>query len=159
VVVLGVNDHDENEIIAYAEAGVVGFIGRDATMNDLYAALQTAIRGGVPCSPQVAKVICQRLSTIARPGATTNQQECLTRRESEIVNLLREGLSNKEIAARLCVATSTVKNHVHSLMMKLGVHRRTLAAAALRARPRVTLSPHRDAQLSTVDLGILAQTS
>ena len=62
------------------------------------------------------------------------QEPCLTQREREVGELVEEGLSNKEIAARLRIAVSTVKNHVHSLLEKLRVRRRGQAAAVLRAR-------------------------
>jgi DNA-binding NarL/FixJ family response regulator len=56
----------------------------------------------------------------------------LTTRERQVVALIDEGLSNKEIAARLCIELSTVKNHVHNLIEKLGARGRTEAAARMR---------------------------
>jgi DNA-binding NarL/FixJ family response regulator len=67
----------------------------------------------------------------------------LTVRESEIVRLIDQGLSNKEIAVRLGIEVATVKNHVHNLLEKLRVHRRAEAAAHLRARD-ARLSPRRE---------------
>ncbi|WP_328520474.1 response regulator transcription factor [Kribbella sp. NBC_00359] len=58
----------------------------------------------------------------------------LTAREREILGLIDDGLSNKEIAGRLCIELSTVKNHVHNILAKLGARRRTEAAAKARSR-------------------------
>jgi two-component system, NarL family, nitrate/nitrite response regulator NarL len=67
----------------------------------------------------------------------------LTARESEIVRLIDEGLSNKEIAIRLGIEVATVKNHVHNLLEKLRVHRRAEAAAQLRVRDPGQALPRR----------------
>jgi two-component system nitrate/nitrite response regulator NarL len=63
------------------------------------------------------------------PGASR-----LTVREREILGLIDDGMSNKEIARKLCIEVRTVKNHVHNLLEKLSVHRRGEAAALLRGR-------------------------
>ena len=67
--------------------------------------------------------------TLDRPGAIG----ALTAREREIIQLIDQGLSNKEIANQLCLEISTVKNHVHNVLDKLHVHRRSQAAALVRA--------------------------
>jgi DNA-binding NarL/FixJ family response regulator len=133
VVAFGLSEADENEVLVCAEFGVAGYIDWDASLEDLRAALLTALRGGLHCSARVADVVCRRLRAFARATAQGTLRSELTGRERQIVELMREGLSNKEIAARLCIATATVKNHVHSLLGKLGVRRRALAVAATRS--------------------------
>ncbi len=127
VVVFGVREEDDAEVLACAEAGVAGFVGRDASLDDFRTARQTAASGDVHCSPRVAAVVCGRLKGV--PGSRSNGQFSLTRREREIADLVGQGLSIKEIGLQLCIATATVKNHVHNLLQKQGVHRRSLAAA------------------------------
>jgi len=130
VVVFAVAEEDEAEVLACAEAGVAGFVARDATLEELTATLQTALRGDVRCSPRVAALVIRRVAVLASSRAPEGLP--LTRREMEIADLLDLGLSNKEIGSRLGIETATVKNHVHNVLEKLRVHRRGEAAALVR---------------------------
>jgi two-component system, NarL family, nitrate/nitrite response regulator NarL len=135
VVALGVPDTAES-VLCVAEAGIVGYVPRDATVADLVQTIERAVRGELHCSPQLAGAIMRRLAVRSAVGSEAPRNP-LTARESEIVRLIDEGLSNKEIAVRLGIEVATVKNHVHNLLEKLQVHRRAQAAAHLRVR-----SPH-----------------
>lgn len=145
VVAIAVAEEDEAEVLACAEAGVAGFVARDATLDDLIAALHVALRGDVRCSPRVAALITRRFSILAK--SRPPEHLSLTRRESEIVDLLDAGLSNKEIASRLMIETGTVKNHVHNLLEKLHVRSRGQAAAMVRSTRMTSRSS--DSQLAT----------
>lgn len=138
VVALGVTQQD-GDVIACAEAGVAGYVFRDASLEELRATIESAARGELRCSPAMAATLLRRVANLAsvQPSAPTN----LTRREHEIVDLIAEGLSNKQIAARLFIEVPTVKNHIHSILDKLGV--RTRAEAAAKCNSRMTL---RDAE-------------
>ncbi|MGH8286392.1 MAG: LuxR C-terminal-related transcriptional regulator [Steroidobacteraceae bacterium] len=133
VVAFAVDEHDEEEVLACAEAGVAGFVARDATMEELLKAVQTAAHGDLPCSPRVARLLVRCVAARGLLRQRTHANARLTRREAEIVRLIDDGLSNKEIARRLSIETATVKNHVHHLLEKLQVHRRGEAAAIVRA--------------------------
>ena len=74
----------------------------------------------------------RRLALLARNRPQDGRGRALTRREREILELIDEGLSNKQIAQRLRIELPTVKNHVHHILGKLGVHRRAEAAAVAR---------------------------
>lgn len=132
IVAIGVPEGDEH-VVAFAEAGVIGFVERNATLDELVEGVQSAARGQASCPPRIATTLLNRLSALAghhaRPPATTTN---LTRRERQIVQLIAEGLSNKEIAQRLSIEVATVKNHVHNILEKLQVNRRGDAAARLR---------------------------
>jgi two-component system, NarL family, nitrate/nitrite response regulator NarL len=130
IVVLGLRDADPG-IIECAEAGVSGFVTRDASRAELVATVRSAARGEALCSPRVAARLLQRVAALAaeRRGRHSG---VLTAREAEIVALIDEGLSNKEIAGRLHIEVPTVKSHVHSIIEKLGVRRRGEAAARVR---------------------------
>jgi DNA-binding NarL/FixJ family response regulator len=132
VVALGLPDSEES-VLTFAEAGVAGYVPRDGSVQDLVDAVQRAARGELHCSPQLAGTLIRRLAWRAAAGANLPATP-LTARESEIVRLIDEGLSNKEIAVRLGIEVATVKNHVHNLLEKLRVHRRGEAAAQLRGR-------------------------
>src|SRR5262245_30890116 len=138
IVVIGVTE-DEAEVIAWAEAGVSGYVNRDSPLAHLVAAIIGAGRGELLCSPRVAGALLRRVSTLSRRQASRGRAEQLTVRELEIVKLLEEGLSNKEIAQRLWIELPTVKNHVHNILEKLEVRRRTEAVA--RARREGVLDP------------------
>jgi DNA-binding NarL/FixJ family response regulator len=133
VVALGVPESEES-VLAFAEAGIAGYVAREGSVHDLVDAVERAARGELQCSPQVAGTLLRRLAWRAAAGATLMPSP-LTARESEIVRLIDEGLSNKEIAVRLGIEVATVKNHVHNLLEKLRVRRRSEAAARLRVLP------------------------
>ena len=141
VIALGMPDQ-EDMLLEWAEAGVAGFVPRDASMEDLIETLVCAVHGELRCSPQFAGRLLGRLRQRGFVGAvTTTDGNPLTPRESEIVSLIDRGLSNKAIAAELGIELATVKNHVHNLLEKLQVHRRGEAAARLRGRSPLPPAP------------------
>jgi two-component system nitrate/nitrite response regulator NarL len=123
----------EGEILAVAEAGIAGFVTSDASVDDLIAAIESASRGEVLCSPSVAAALMRRLAALAQSRPRADPVGLLTTREREILELIDQGMSNKQIAQRLHLELPTVKNHVHHILVKLGVHRRAEAAALVRA--------------------------
>ncbi len=111
-----------NHLVDCAEYGLAAFVGSGGSLDELVAAVLAALRGELACSPQVTALMCERLATLA---AGTQRPAVLTRREREIAVLVGQGLSNKEIAIDLHIGPSTVKNHVHSILEKLNVRRRS----------------------------------
>jgi DNA-binding NarL/FixJ family response regulator len=143
VVALGVEQG--LEVVPWAEAGAQGFVGRDASMDALGRVVDAAAEGELLCTPGVAAALCRRLAALAQ--LTRDRPEAgLTFREREIARLMEQGLTNKEIAARLCIQSATVKNHVHSILAKLGARRRGEAAARMRVtHPGLVGASRRDA--------------
>lgn len=123
---------DTAHMIALAEAGVLGFVECESPIDDLITGIESAARGEASCPPQIATALIKRLSLPTARSASTSQANCLTAREQQIVLLIAEGLSNKEIARRLFIQVATVKNHVHNILKKLHVSRREQVAATLR---------------------------
>jgi DNA-binding NarL/FixJ family response regulator len=119
----------EVELMAGVEAGVMGFVSRSGSVDELVSAIDCVDRGEAVVSPRVTAMLAQRLARIAAPVAKEYTPEQLTPRELEILTLIVDGLSNKEIAVRLCIELATVKNHVHSVLQKMHVRRRGEAAA------------------------------
>ena len=134
----------EREVLACAEAGVAGYVTRDGSIEDVVAAVESAARGEVVVSPRMAATLFQRVATLALERSPVNIESRLTTRELEILDLIDQGLSNKEIARRLTIELSTVKNHVHNILDKLNVTRRAEAAA----RARAERTPLTDARAS-----------
>ncbi|OIQ66168.1 response regulator protein VraR [mine drainage metagenome] len=131
VVALGVAEI-EQAVMACARAGVSGFVAPNGSINDVVAAVHSAVRGELVCSPRTAAMLLNLVSALnGRPSADPDKS-MLTQREQEIVLLLNEGLSNKQIARSLNIQSATVKNHVHSILSKLRVSRRGEVAAQLR---------------------------
>lgn len=131
VVALGVPDEDER-VIAWAEAGVASYLRREASLGELAEALERLARGEAVCSPRIAATLLRRVATLAGARPANRAAGTLTSREREIVALIDEGLSNKEIARRLVIEVATVKNHVHNILEKLRVGTRGEAAAVVR---------------------------
>lgn len=123
-------DPGEATVVACAEAGVVGYLPRETTAAELVEALERAATGQRVYPARIVETLAGWLSRRAERPAQALVDE-LTRREREVVELVRLGLSNKQIAERLCIEVTTVKSHVHSILGKLGVERRTEVAALL----------------------------
>jgi DNA-binding NarL/FixJ family response regulator len=107
---------------------------RDGTVDDLVATIESASRGELRCSAKIAAALLRRVADLATERDISKTNARLTRREQENACLVEEGLSNKEIAARLFIEVATVKNHVHNILEKLQVRTRGEAAAAVRRR-------------------------
>ena len=119
VVVLGIPEVPA-EVIACLPSGILGFVSRDGTVAVLLDAIRAAGRAGAP----------------QKAGGSCIDE--LTAREMEILRLMQEGVSNKTISRHLGIELSTVKNHVHSILAKLGVHRRGEAISLLYAHEKAT---------------------
>jgi two-component system nitrate/nitrite response regulator NarL len=130
-VALGVTEA-EGDVIAFAEAGAAGYVPREGSMDDLVAAVESVSRGECLLSPDIAAKLFRRVATLAREPRLEPIEARLTARELAVLRLIEEGLSNKEIANALSIELPTVKNHVHRILRKLGVRRRTEAAARAR---------------------------
>jgi len=114
----------EPNIIACAEAGICGYVSQNGTVEDLIASVMRALGGELVCPPRITAVLFNRLATLAADRTAVPPGEPLTRREREIAGLIAAGLQNKEIARRLGLGNSTVKNHVHNILQKLNARRR-----------------------------------
>jgi DNA-binding NarL/FixJ family response regulator len=133
VVALGEPGTDEL-LLSWAEAGVAGFVAREASTDDLLLSVEGSMKGELHCSPKVAGQLLRRLASRAELEPTSPPRLPLTGREAEIFRLVEMGLSNKEIASQLGIEVGTVKNHVHNLLEKLRVRRRSEAIERLRGK-------------------------
>jgi DNA-binding NarL/FixJ family response regulator len=132
VVALAVPD-DENSVVNCAEAGVAGYVTRDQSIEDVIAAVESVARDEMIASPRLAATLLRRVTALAaHRGASGPAEARLTPRELEIVALIGQRRSNKQIARDLCIEVNTVKNHVHSILKKLHVDRRADAAERVR---------------------------
>jgi two-component system, NarL family, nitrate/nitrite response regulator NarL len=123
VVAFAVAEMDEN-VLACAEAGISGYVAQDGSVEDLIAAVLCALRGEPVCSPRIAGLLFSRMAALSNGRAAAAADASLTRRERDVAALVVCNLPNKEIARRLRLGPTTVKNHVHNILQKLNIHRR-----------------------------------
>jgi DNA-binding NarL/FixJ family response regulator len=133
VVAFGISA-DEGDLIACARARVAGYVAPEEGPEDLLVTIQSVARGEMHCSPRTASALLDRAAALATERAPDSADIPLTTREIEVMELIERGLSNKEIARGLSIELPTVKNHVHSILGKLKVNRRTEAVARIRRR-------------------------
>jgi len=119
------------EMADYIEAGVSGFVLKDATFEEFVATIRAVAAGKTRLPAPEEESLLARIAKEVRRRAPAEVEEAvrLTPREREVIDLIGEGLSNKEIASRLNVATHTVKSHVRNVMEKLALHTRLQIAA------------------------------
>ncbi|MGI8574352.1 MAG: response regulator [Egibacteraceae bacterium] len=128
--VLVLTTFDDDELVLRAlRAGARGYLLKDVTLDQLVEAIRTLASGGTLVQPAVTERMARALAEQPESDAFTElpAPQPLTERELEILRLLAGGYANREIAAALYLAPGTVKNHVSSLLMKLGVRDRTRA--------------------------------
>jgi DNA-binding NarL/FixJ family response regulator len=109
-------------------AGASGFLLKDAPRDQLLAAIRVAARGDALISPAVTRPLIEELVRRSSTRLTPDPKLLeLTAREREVLQLIGHGLSNAELAARLCVSEGTIKTHVSRILMKLGLRDRVQA--------------------------------
>jgi DNA-binding NarL/FixJ family response regulator len=121
----------DSELLSWARTGVCGYIEPEGTAEDIVATVLHALKGELYCSPRFAARLLTQLATQRPEPASASATAVLTPREREILNLIIRGASNKDIARRLGISVATVKNHVHHLLDKLSIHRRSQVSAVV----------------------------
>jgi DNA-binding NarL/FixJ family response regulator len=124
------------EIAEFVNAGVAGFILKDATFEDFVGTIRSVAEGARVLPPRMTSTLFSQIAHVAvkRGRAAALESVRITQREHEVVALIADGLSNKEIAQQLNIATDTVKSHVRNVMDKLALHSRLQIAAYAHTR-------------------------
>lgn len=128
------------DVAAYVRAGASGFIMRDASFEELFETIRQVATGkhvlpNALTTSLFTQIVLNADGTVA-PIDRNAVRERVTAREREVIDALADGLSNKEIAARLEIAVHTVKSHVHNVLEKLSLHSRLEVAAYLHSASR-----------------------
>ncbi len=116
----------QSELVEFVRAGVSGFVLKDATLDDFLRTIRSVAEGVDVLPPPLTGSLFSQIVEHATRATKGNpfRSVKMTNREREVVALIAEGLSNKEIASRLDLATDTVKTHVHHILEKLALHTR-----------------------------------
>jgi len=109
-------------VVGAVKAGAIGYLLKDTQAPDLRRAIKAAASGQVQLSPQASAYLMREVQ-----DRTNETAEQLTERETEVLRLLSQGQSNKEIASHLQIVEDTVKTHIRHILAKLGVQSRTQA--------------------------------
>lgn len=134
-IVIGVPDKEEDILTCLEGVGAAGYLLMDARLDDLLNNIHAIMKGKALSSSSFASNTISTASSRVDAGpADAGNGTCLTRREAEIVSLIDAGLTNKEIAIRLNIEVSTVKNHVHNILDKLQLHDRYSAVKYIKER-------------------------
>ncbi|HIE60671.1 MAG: DNA-binding response regulator [Actinobacteria bacterium] len=125
VVIVTTFDRDDY-LFEALEAGASGFLLKNAAPEELQAAVRVAAAGDALLAPEVTRRVIARFAAAA-PTPTPTAAADLTERESEVLRLMAQAMSNAEIAAHLIIGEATVKTHVSNVLLKLGVRDRVAA--------------------------------
>ena len=135
---------DEQNIIECAEVGISGYVAREASIDELIETVVNTREGEFCCPPKISAFLFNKIQHLAQRAAENylpcsnprrdSLLEVLTRREKQILGLMSDGLSNKQISTALKIEVSTVKNHVHNILVKLGVNSRVRAVSLFKDR-------------------------
>jgi len=128
VVVLTTFDEDEN-VYAAVRAGASGFLLKDVTPEALHEAIRACAAGEAVVAPAVTRRLLDEIARRPVPGRASNRLADLTPRETEVLVLVAEGLSNSEISGRLFLSPATTKTHVSRVLTKLGARDRAQLVA------------------------------
>ncbi|MFE9097104.1 response regulator [Streptomyces sp. NPDC007264] len=124
---------DDDSLFPALRAGARGYLTKDAGGDEIVRAVHAVLSGDAGLSPSIQRRLLERLSEPA-PTAAAEAPDGLTARETEVLALIAEGLTNQEIARRLHVSTATVKTHINNLFAKTGLKDRAQAVRYAYAR-------------------------
>ena len=140
IIVIALQENDDN-YLSCVELGVSGYLSNESTIDDLLEAIITVGQGALYCPRNITQYILKSVRHRSIENKVKDAKTSystlhsgLTRREIEIVRFLAEGMSNKKIAQNLTIELSTVKNHVHNILVKMGVKNRAQIACLLQEK-------------------------
>lgn len=133
IVILTVSE-DDQDLFDAVRNGAEGYLLKTLRAEELFELLKGVFRGEAPISPSMARKLLHEFAQLSRRQGAEQEhpsasKEDLTRREKEVLQLLSDGATDKEIAAQLCISRRTVKNHVHNILEKLQLQNRVQATA------------------------------
>lgn len=134
LIALGLNERRQ-DVIECGRAGYAGYVPRDTSIDALCKTIHEIVAGSLACPPEISGCLLRALFRKDTRLEEPDSEPALTRRESEVLELLGRGFSNKEIANELCLSVATVKHHVHHVLEKLNLQGRAQAMRRVRDAP------------------------
>lgn len=125
-------DNDKKTFLRCVRAGVSGYVLKEASANEVVAAVRSVAGGCAVCPPKFYAALFEQIVNPCPQSYDGKSQVGLTRREGQMVKMIGQGLSNKEIANQLSLSEQTVKNHIHRILRKLGASDRLSAVEVCR---------------------------
>ena len=129
---------DEALFLEAVRRGVCGYVPKDASAIDVVNAIRAVAQGEAVCPPRLCKHLFDYVAQLPNdlPPGEPERAAGLTRREEQLIPLIDQGLTNKEIAAQLNLSEKTIKNHIHRILRKVGAENRLGLAAIFRSSTR-----------------------
>jgi DNA-binding NarL/FixJ family response regulator len=128
IVILTVSEEDAS-LFEAIKVGARGYLLKRIAPEELYDMVRAAARGEAPISPRTASRLVDEFARLAERAPARDQTMGLSPREQQVLSLVAEGLSNKQIGARLFISENTVRNHLRNILDKLHLHTRVEAVA------------------------------
>jgi len=126
---------DEEQFVASVRSGVTGYLLQDASASDVVGAVRAVFRGEAVCPPQLCSALFRFVAQMSTemPLPDSPPKPDLTLRQQQLVTLVAQGLTNKEIASRLNLSEFTVRNHIHNILKQVDASSRSEAVETIRA--------------------------
>lgn len=137
----------QSDVVAYVQAGVSGFILKDATMVEFLETIRHVSRGETILPPQLTGSLFSQIvdHAIRGPGQSVLLESVrMTKRERQVIELIADGMTNKEIAQELHLSPSTVKSHIHNILEKLALRSRVQIAKYAHTSGEYPAEPRRE---------------
>ena len=131
---------DPETLSAALHAGAVGYLVKDCTTDEVAEAVRLAANGDTVLSPQLAESLLAEVRRLNEPQHPVSEERIVSEREEEVLQLITDGGSTPEVAAKMYISQKTVKNHLASIYQKLGARDRTQAVLAAMRLGIVTLN-------------------
>ncbi len=131
---------DPETLSAALRAGAVGYLVKDCTTDEVAEAVRLAANGDTVLSPQLAESLLAEVRRLNEPQHPVSEERIVSEREEEVLQLITDGGSTPEVAAKMYISQKTVKNHLASIYQKLGARDHTQAVLAAMRLGIVTLN-------------------